>query len=139
MRNYRTTIILLLSLAICIPALAAGDTASPALTITVTTNETPFFSTGLFGGRAPAEYHQPDPSITLFHVELQETEYPGPRDMAFGPRYIQLTTNLNTLVILGIAACVAVLVFAVCRRRKAVADAGGASENIPENDDEKQI
>jgi hypothetical protein len=131
-------VILVLLLVSGISAFAADDSGSRALTTTVPVNETTNFSTGSFGGRGPSEYHEPEPSITLFRFELPQTEYPGPREMAFGPRYIQLTTNPPTLVIIGIAAAIAVMLWVIRRRRNAVADTGDETGDVPAAGNEKR-
>jgi hypothetical protein len=76
--------------------------------------------------------------ITLFRFESNQTTFPGPRSMAFGPRYIQLTTNAGTLVIITAGACVMILAFVIYRRRKARATEVDTRENTQENGEEKQ-
>ncbi|OPY38752.1 MAG: hypothetical protein A4E35_00538 [Methanoregula sp. PtaU1.Bin051] len=129
-RKYLTTIILL-AVFFSIPVIAAAETVNPD-PAAATANETPVFNTASLGNGAPTEYHETDPTIMIFRIELPQTEYPGPRDMAFGPRYIQLTTNLAAIVIIGVAAVVAVLAFVICRRRKAGASTADAAEDKTE-------
>jgi cbb3-type cytochrome oxidase subunit 3 len=131
-------IIFLLFLSIYIPALAAGDIPSPL--ITVPANDTSLSGIGAHGTGVPVSSLRKEDTITLFRLESNQTTFPGPRSMAFGPRYIQLTTNLPTLLLLLMAgACVAVLAFVFCRRRKARVTEGDTIENKPDNGDKKQV
>ncbi|MCX6686556.1 MAG: hypothetical protein NTV10_07995 [Methanoregula sp.] len=70
----------------------------------------PELGTGLenasFPGYLGAQpYHEPDPVVTLINLEMNQTTFPGPRSMGFGPRYIRIATTPATLVILIAGAC----------------------------------
>jgi hypothetical protein len=132
--------IFLIVLSLIDPAIAAADTGNPAPIITMPANDTALASVAAHGTIAPQSPFEKmgNKEITLFRFESNQTTFPGPRSMAFGPRYIQLTTNAGTLVIITAGACVAVLAFVNYRRRKAGATEAGTRENTPDNGDEKQ-
>ena len=134
-------VIFLLSLSICIPTLAAADTGNPAPIITMPANDTSLASIAAHGTIAPQSPFEKlgNKEITIFRFESNQTTFPGPRSMAFGPRYIQLTTNIGALLLISAGACVVILVFVIYRRRKARATEADTRENTPENDDEKQV
>lgn len=60
-------------------------------------------------GTALESYRNPPGPVTLFHAEVRETSLPGPRYMAFGPSFVDITINpmvfgaLVVLISLGIA------------------------------------
>jgi hypothetical protein len=133
--------IFLIALSLIAPAIAAADTGNPAPIITMPANDTSLASIAAHGTIAPQSSFEKlgNQQITLFRFESNQTIFPGPRSMAFGPRYIQLTTNMGTLFLLTVAACVAVLAFVIYRRRKARATEVDIRENTPDNGDEKQV
>jgi hypothetical protein len=135
-----TATIILIALSLIAPAIAAADTGTPAPIITMPANDTSLASVTAHGTIAPQSSFEKlgNQEITLFRFESNQTTFPGPRSMAFGPRYIQLTTNVGALLILFTAVCVVVLAFVICRRRKARAMEAGTTENTPGNGDEKQ-
>ncbi|MCX6692320.1 MAG: hypothetical protein NTW33_09820 [Methanoregula sp.] len=133
--------IFLIALSIITPAIAAADTGNPVPTITMPDNDTSLASIAAYDGTiAPQSSFEKlgNQEITLFRFESNQTTFPGPRSMAFGPRYIQLTTNIGALLLISAAACIVVLAFVIYRRRKAGATEADTSENTPENSDEKQ-
>jgi hypothetical protein len=133
------TAILLLFVSLAIPAIAAAGMSGavpPAIELPV--NDTPIFSTGGPGNRAPAIHHEPEPLITLLRLDWNATDFPGPRSMAFGPRYIEFSANSRALLILAAGAGIAVLAFVVYRRRKIGAVTAETVKEAPENGDEKQ-
>ena len=134
--------IFLIALSLIAPAIAAADTGNLAPITTMPANNTPLAELAAHGTIAPQSSFEKlgNREITLFRFEMNNATFPGPRDMAFGPRYIQLTTNIGALLIITAAACVAVLAFVIYRRRKAAAnaDAEDIIDNAPENGDEKQ-
>jgi hypothetical protein len=133
--------IFLIALSLIAPAIAAADTGTPAPIITMLANDTSLASVAAHGTIAPQSSIDKlgNKEITLFRFESNQTTFPGPRSMAFGPRYIQLTTNVGALLIFFAAACVMVLTFVIYRRRKARATEDDTIENTPENGDEKQV
>jgi len=133
--------IFLIALCLIVPAIAAADTGNPAPIVTIPANNISLVSIAATGTIAPQSSFEKlcNQKITLFRLESNQTSFPGPRSMAFGPRYIQLTTNAGTLIILFTAACIAVLAYALYRRRTARASTEDSSENMPENGDEKQV
>ena len=108
-------VILVFSLSVCIvPAAAAGDSGYTAM---LPVNETSLTALSAHGTAIPRSVLENDGSIMLFHIEDPQTGYPAQRSMAFGPRYIQMTTNLPTLAILGACMGIAALGFFLYRRR----------------------
>ena len=132
--------IFLIALSLIAPAIAAADTGNPAPIITMPANDTSLASIAAHGTIAPQSSIEKlgNKEITLFRIESNQTTVPGPRSMAFGPRYIQLTTNIGALLLITAGACFVVLAFVIYRRRKARAMEVDTRENTPENGDEKQ-
>jgi|GEM_PF-963509 len=133
--------IFLIALSLIAPTIVAAETGTPAPIITIPANDTSIASIAAHGTIAPQSSFEKmgNQQITLFRFESNQTTFPGPRSMAFGPRYIQLTTNMGTLFLLTAGACVVILVFVIYRRRKARATEVDSIENTPENGDEKQV
>ena len=133
--------IFLIALSLIAPAIPAADTGNPAPIITMPANDTSLASIAAHGIIAPQSSIEKlgNKEITLFRFESNQTTFPGPRSMAFGPRYIQLTTNIGALLIFSAAACIAILASVFYRRRNARATEGNALKNTPENGDEKQV
>jgi hypothetical protein len=133
--------IVLIALSLIAPAIAAADTGTPAPIITLPANDTFLASVAAHGTIAPQSSFEKlgNKEITLFRFESNQTTFPGPRSMAFGPRYIQLTTNIGALLLFLATACIAVLAFVIYRRRKARASEEDTRENMPENGDEKRV
>jgi len=99
-RTATTTAIILIALSIIIPPIPAADIqeAEPAGTMPV--NDTLLSTVAAHGTSAPLSSFEKEGEITLFRLELNQTTFPGPRSMAFGPRYIQVTTNPATVTVL---------------------------------------
>ena len=133
--------IFLIALSLIAPAIAAADTGNPAPIVTMPANDTSLASIAAHGTIAPQSSFEKlgNQQITLFRFESNQTTFPGPRSMAFGPRYIQLTTNAGTLALISAATCIVVLAFVIYRRRKARASEVDTRENMPENGDKKQV
>ena len=133
--------IFLIALSLIAPAIPAADTGNPAPIITMPANDTSLASIAAHGIIAPQSSIEKlgNKEITLFRFESNQTTFPGPRSMAFGPRYFQLTTNIGALLIITAGACVAVLAFVIYRRRKARVNEVDTRENTPENGDKKQV
>ena len=133
--------IFLIALSLIAPAISAADTGNPAPIITMPANDTSLASIAAHDTIAPQSSFEKlgNQEITLFRFESNQTTFPGPRSMAFGPRYIQLTTNIGVLLIISAAACIVVLAFVIYRRRKARATEVDTRENTPEKGDEKQV
>ena len=133
--------IFLIGLCLIASAIASADTRTPAPIITMPANDTSLVSIAAHGTIAPQSSFEKmgNQEITLFRIESNQTTFPGPRSMAFGPRYIQLTTNIGALLIISAAACIVVLAFVIYRRRKARVNEVDTRENTPENGDEKQV
>ncbi|WAC04608.1 MAG: hypothetical protein OS112_09105 [Methanoregula sp.] len=132
--------IILIALSLIAPAIAATNTGTPAPVTTMPMNDTSLAELAARGTIVPQSSLEKlgNTEITLFRFEVNNSTFPGPRDMAFGPRYIQMTTNVGSLFIFFAAACVVVLAFVICRRRKARVTQVDTTENTPENGDEKQ-
>jgi hypothetical protein len=104
MRAHQTVILatlFLITLSMIVPIISAAEIqeAEPAGTIPV--NDTPLSTVAAHGTSAPLLSFEKQVEITLFRFELNQTTFPGPRSMAFGPRYIQLTASPATLTVLG--------------------------------------
>jgi hypothetical protein len=132
--------IFLIALSLIAPAIAAAETGAPATIVTMPANDTSLASIAAYGTIVPQSSLEKlgNKEITLFRFESNQTSFPGPRSMAFGPRYIQLTTNAGTLALISAATCIVVLAFVIYRRRKARVTDADTNEKTPENGDEKQ-
>ena len=83
----------------------------------------PLNNTSLSGAAAPGT---PGPLtalehkevVTLLDLESDQAVFPGPRSMAFGPRYIRLTSDLPTLFIVAAIICLGVFAALLYRRKK---------------------
>jgi len=123
MRAHQTVLLaalFLITLSLIIPLIpAAGSVeAEPAGTLPV--NNTPLSTVAVHGTSAPLSSFGKQEEITLFRFELNQTTFPGPRSMAFGPRFIQLTASPATLIILGTGIVVGGgALFILYKRRKA--------------------
>ena len=132
--------VFLTALSLIAPAITAADTGAPAPLVTMPANDTSLASVAAHGTIAPQSSFEKlgNQQITLFRFESNQTTFPGPRSMGFGPRYIQLTTNVGALLIFFATTCIVVLAFVFYWRRKARATEHDTRENTPENGDEKQ-
>ncbi len=110
--------IFLIALSLIAPAIAAPDTVTPAPIVTMPANDTSLASIAANETGVPLSALHDSGTITLFRFEVNNATFPGPRDMAFGPRYIELKTNPATLVILIVAAAAIVSAVLWYRKRK---------------------
>lgn len=129
-RNFSIAACILLPLFVCIPAVfAAGAGMTPLVTIPA--NDTSLADVAVQGTGVPLSALMTQDEITLLDLESNQTTFPGPRDMAFGPRSIRVMTNLPLLFILAAGACLGVLAVILYRRRKAVKkEAPGSEETV---------
>lgn len=74
------------------------------------------------GAGSPVVYREPEPQVTLLLLESNQTTFPGPRDMAFGPRRIEVSAGAPALLLGAAVACSAVFGIILCRKRKAARD-----------------
>jgi len=128
-----TTTLILTTLSLIIPQIPAADiqVAEPAGTIPV--NDTLLSAVAVHGTSAPLSSFEKQDEITLFRIELNQTTFPGPRSMAFGPRSIQLTASPASLIILIIGFLAAGVALPILYKpRKA-----GQSESISTEEEEK--
>jgi len=111
--------IFLIALSLIAPAIAAADTGNLApITTMPAANDTSLASIAANETGVPLSALHDSGTITLFRFEVNNATFPGPRDMAFGPRYIELKTNPATLVILIVAAAAIVSAVLWYRKRK---------------------
>jgi hypothetical protein len=75
------------------PVTAADAASGPSPAITLLFNDTLLNITASHGDQIPAPFREPEPLITLLRLESGGDTFPGPRSMAFGPRYIELSAN----------------------------------------------
>jgi hypothetical protein len=142
MRAHQTVILaalFLITLSMIVPLISAADIeeAEPARTMPV--NDTPLSTVAAHGTGAPLSSFEKQEVITLFRFELNQTTFPGPRSMAFGPRYIQLTASPATLIILGTGVFVGGAALCILYKRKKAGEIENAStEEESEEDREKR-
>ena len=118
----------------CLISGVSAAPATPAPLMTVPANDTPLSKVA--GGPAvPLADLRPQDTITLLDLESDQKTFPGPRSMAFGPRFIRLTTDLPTLLITVAGSCLVVLAVVLDRRKKAADTCASIQE--PENGREK--
>jgi len=125
--------IILIALSMIVPLIAAADIqeAEPAGTIPV--NDTLLSTVAVHGTSAPLSSFGKQEEISLFRFELNQTTFPGPRSMAFGPRSIQLTASPATLIVLVIGVFVGgVALFIIYKRKKAA-----ETESVSTEEEEK--
>jgi hypothetical protein len=104
MRAHQTVLLaalFLITLSLIIPLIPAADSMESEPAGTMPVNDTPLSTVAVHGASAPLSSFGKQEEITLFRFELNQTTFPGPRSMAFGPRSIQLTAGPATLIILG--------------------------------------
>ena len=128
-----STAIILIALSIIIPQIPAADIqeAEPAGTIPV--NDTLLFTVAAHGTSAPLSSFKEEGDITLFRFELNQTTFPGPRSMAFGPRSIQLTASPATLIVLVAGIFVGGGALYILYKRKKAKE----TESVSTEDEEK--
>ncbi|MCX6687366.1 MAG: hypothetical protein NT112_03155 [Methanoregula sp.] len=104
MRAHQTVLLaalILITLSLIIPLIPAADSVEAEPAGTMPANDTPLSTVAVHGTSAPLSSFGKQGEITLFRFELNQTTFPGPRSMAFGPRSIQLTASPATLIVLG--------------------------------------
>jgi hypothetical protein len=134
-----TAAIFFVTLCLIVPVISADGTQEPAPAAPVPLNDTSLFSAAAHGPRAPLSSFEKQEEITLYRFELNQTTFPGPRSMAFGPRFIQLTTSPATLMIIGIGVVAGgAVLFVMFRQRKAKEMESDDSEEVSTEDGEKK-
>jgi hypothetical protein len=134
-----TAALFLVTLSLIVPVISAAGTQEPAPATPVPLNDTSLFSAAAHGPGAPLSSFGKQEEITLYRFELNQTTFPGPRSMAFGPRYIQLTTSPATLIILGISVVAGGAVLLVMfRKRKSGESASDNREKEGTEDGKKK-
>jgi len=128
-----STAIILIALSIIIPQIPAADIqeAEPAGTIPV--NDTLLSAVVAHGTSVPLSSFEKQEEITLFRFELNQTTFPGPRSMAFGPRSIQLTASPATLIVLVAGIFVGGGALYILYKRKKAKE----TESVSTEDEEK--
>ena len=126
----RAAVLFLLLLCLASGIAAAGMAPPPF--ITVPANDTPLAEATAHGPSVPLSAFETPKTITLLSLESNQTTFPGPRDMAFGPRSIRLTTDLPTLTLLVAAGCLVVAASILFRRKKALKESEKTAEGGPE-------
>jgi hypothetical protein len=94
-----TIIIIMLSMIVLV--IPAAGIVEAEHTGTRPVNDTPLYTVAVHGTSVPLSSFGEQEEITLFRFELNQSTFPGPRSMAFGPRYIQLTASPATLIVFG--------------------------------------
>jgi hypothetical protein len=134
-----TAALFLVTLSLIVPVISAAGTQEPAPATPVPLNDTSLFSAAAHGPGAPLSSFGKQEEIILYRFELNQTTFPGPRSMAFGPRYIQLTTSPAVLIILGISVVAGgAVLFVMFRQRKAKEMESGDSEEVSTEDEREK-
>jgi len=134
-----TAALFLVTLCLIVPVISADGTQEPAPAAPVPVNDTALFSAVAHGPDAPLTSFGKQDEITLFRFEMNQTTFPGPRSMAFGPRFIQLTTSPAPLIILGILVVAGgAVLFVMFRQRKAKVMESDDSEEVSTEDGGKK-
>ena len=134
-----TAALFLVTLSLIVPVISAAGTQEPAPATTVPLNDTSLFSAAAHGPGAPLSSFGKQEEIILYRFELNQTTFPGPRSMAFGPRSIQLTTSPALLIILGISVVAGgAVLFVMFRQRKAKEMESDDSEEVSTEDGGKK-
>jgi len=136
MRAHQTVLLaalILITLSMIVPLIPAADIleAGPAGTMPV--NDTPLSTVAVHGTSAPLSSFEKQGEITLFRFELNQTTFPGPRSMAFGPRSIQLTASPATLIVLGTGIFVGGGALCILYKRKKAKE----TESVSTEEEEK--
>jgi len=142
MRAHQTVLLaalFLITLSMIVPVISAADIQEAEPARTMPANETPLYTVAAHGTSAPLSSFGKEGEITLFRFELNQTTFPGPRSMAFGPRYIQLTADPATLTVLttGVFAGGATL-YIFYKRKKAGEIESVSTEEESKEDREKR-
>ena len=136
MRAHQTVLLaalILITLFMIVPLIPAADSVEAGPVGTMPVNDTPLSTVAVHGTSAPLSSFEKQEEITLFRFELNQTTFPGPRSMAFGPRSIQLTAGPATLIILGTGIFVGGgALYILYKRKKA-----GETESVRAEEEEK--
>jgi hypothetical protein len=137
-RTATTATLFLIMLSMIVPLISAADIqeAEPAGTMPV--NDTPLSTVAVHGTSAPLSSFAKEGEITLFRFDLNQTTFPGPRSMAFGPRYIQLTTSPATLIVLGTGVFVGGAALYIFYKRKKAGEIESVSTEEESEEDHKK-
>ena len=128
-----TTALFLITLSLIVPLIPAADILEAGPAGTMPANDTPLSTVAVLGTSAPLSSFGKQEEITLFRFELNQTTFPGPRSMAFSPRYIQFTASPATLIVLVIGVFVGgVALFIIYKRKKAA-----ETESVSTEEEEK--
>jgi hypothetical protein len=135
-----TAALFLITLSMIVPLIPAADIQEAEPAVTMLVNDTPLSTAAVHGTGAPLSSFEKQGEITLFRFELNQTTFPGPRSMAFGPRCIQLTTNPATLITLGTGVFVGGAALYIFYRRKKAGDIESVSteEESKENREKRE-
>lgn len=126
--------IIIIMLSMIVPLISAADIVEAGHAGTLPVNDTPRYTVAVHGTSVPLSSFGEQEEITLFRFELNQSTFPGPRSMAFGPRYIQLTASPATLIILVTGAFAGVVaLFIIYKRKKA-----GEPENVSTEEESKE-
>ena len=128
-----TTALILITLSLIIPLIPAADILEAGPAVTMPVNDTPLSTVAVHGTSAPLSSFEKQGEITLFRFELNQTTFPGPRSMAFGPRSIQLKASPATLIILGNGVFVGGAALCIIYKRKKAKE----TESVSTEDEEK--
>jgi hypothetical protein len=132
-RTATSTAIILIALSMIVPLIPAADSVEAGPAGTIPANDMPLSTVAVHGTSAPLSSFEKQEEITLFRFELNQTTFPGPRSMAFGPRSIQLTAGPATLIILGTSIFVGGGALCIIYKRKKAAE----TESVSTEEEEK--
>jgi hypothetical protein len=139
MRIHTTAALFLITISLIVPLISAINIQEPVPADTMPANDTSLSAVAPHGPGVPLSSFGKQEEITLYRFELNQTTFPGPRSMAFGPRYIQLTTSPATLIILGISVVAGGAVLLVMfRKRKSGESASDNREKEGTEDGKKK-
>jgi hypothetical protein len=139
MRIHTTAALFLITLSLIVPLISAINIQEPVPAGTMPANDTSLSAVAPHGPGVPLSSFKKQEEITLFRFELNQTTFPGPRSMAFGPRSIQLTASPALLIILGILVVAGgAVLFVMFRQRKAKEMESDDSEEVSIEDGGKK-
>jgi len=136
MRAHQTVLLaalFLITLSLIFPLIPAADSVEAEPAGTMPANDTPLSTVAVHGTSAPLSSFEKQGEITLFRFELNQTTFPGPRSMAFGPRSIQLTASPATLIVLGTGIFVGGGALCILYKRKKAKE----TESVSTEEEEK--
>lgn len=113
MNTWKTVIVLLLGLILTatIPVSAEEPVSTPSIPENQTLQPWPSQNQINITGTQ-------EPMITLVLLQSNNTKMPGPRDMAFGPSSIMITSNRSSLVAVTLATIILLAGFIIFMRRR---------------------